>query len=64
MGCGTIMSEYDRKFCGSCQMHKPLEGGVMKQTRGVPRWLCKSCADRTTVSQYAKKRKQNALSIM
>jgi len=58
------MSEYDRKFCGSCQMHKPLGGGVIKQTRGVPRWICKSCVERTTVSQYARKKKQNALSVV
>jgi hypothetical protein len=56
------MSEYDRKFCGSCQMHKPLDGGMMKQTRGVPRWVCKTCAARTTTN--SKKRKKNALSVV
>jgi hypothetical protein len=56
------MSEYDRKFCGSCQMHKPLDGGIMKQTRGVPRWVCKTCAARTTTN--SKKRKKNALSVV
>lgn len=58
------MSEYDRKFCGSCQMHKPLDGGMMKQFRNGSRWICKSCAERTTVSQYTRKKKQNALSVV
>ena len=46
------MSEYDRKFCGGCQTFKPIEGGAMKPTKVRPRWICKACATKDSVSQY------------
>lgn len=35
----------ERKFCGSCFLPKPTEGGVMKPTTNrSKRWVCQGCA--------------------
>jgi hypothetical protein len=46
------MNDENRKFCTSCQSMRALEGGVMKETRGVPRWMCAPCVERKTESIY------------
>jgi len=43
----------DRKFCTSCQMHKPVEGGKVLATKNK-RWKCKSCLTRKAPSIYTK----------
>lgn len=40
------------RFCTSCQATKGVEGGYMKQTRGVPRWVCKGCAEKKYEGVY------------
>lgn len=46
------MSDIKVRFCTSCQALKPEADGRLKQTRGVPRWLCKACVDRKSPSIY------------
>ena len=47
----------ERKYCTTCQMDKPLEGGALKSSK-IKRWVCKSCLARITVSKYASKPKK------
>jgi hypothetical protein len=42
----------DTKFCTSCQAMRSLEGGVVRQTRGVPRWICQLCLEKKSPSIY------------
>lgn len=42
----------DTKFCTSCQAMRSLEGGVVRQTRGVPRWICQPCLEKKSPSIY------------
>jgi hypothetical protein len=42
----------DTKFCTSCQAMRSLEGGVVRQTRGVPRWICEPCLQKKSPSIY------------
>jgi hypothetical protein len=42
----------DIKFCTSCQAMRSLEGGVVRQTRGVPRWICQPCLEKKSPSIY------------
>ncbi len=42
----------DTKFCTSCQAMRSLEGGVVRQTRGVPRWICQPCLQKRSPSIY------------
>jgi len=48
----TTDTAVETRFCTSCQAVRSTEGGVVKPTRGVPRWVCKPCLERKTVSQY------------
>lgn len=41
----------DTKFCTTCQQHKPLAGGVQKQSR-FRGWRCKQCAEHKSESIY------------
>lgn len=46
------------RFCTTCQSSKDEEGGVTKRTGKFgkcSRWLCKACAERTSVSIYKSK---------
>lgn len=42
----------DTRFCTSCQATRAVEGGEVRATRGVPRWICQACLARKTVSIY------------
>lgn len=42
----------DTKFCTSCQAMRSLDGGVIRQTRGVPRWICQPCLEKKSPSIY------------
>ena len=42
----------DTKFCTSCQAMRSVIGGVRKQTRGVPRWICQPCLEKKSESIY------------
>lgn len=42
----------DTKFCTACQVTRSLEGGAIKESGKIKRWVCKSCLDRTSVSPY------------
>ena len=45
----------ERRFCTTCQSHKPAEGGLKKP--GSPRaWMCEGCRLRTTPSIYKARR--------
>jgi len=46
----------DKRFCTACQCDKPLEGGYLKTTNKVVRWVCKSCHTRMSESPYARKK--------
>lgn len=46
------MSETKMRFCTSCQAMKPEEGGYLKPTRNVPRWMCKPCVEHRSPSIY------------
>lgn len=37
------------RFCTSCQVTRPVEGGHVKQTRGVPRWMCRWCIEKAAL---------------
>lgn len=41
------------KFCTSCQLIRDEEDGETVKTRHVPRWRCKSCKERKSLSSYA-----------
>lgn len=42
----------DTRFCTSCQATRTLEGGEIRATRGVPRWICRACIERKNESIY------------
>lgn len=42
----------DTKFCTSCQATRSVEGGEIRATRGVPRWVCQACIERKSESIY------------
>lgn len=42
----------DTKFCTACQVTRPVEGGAMKKSGKINRWVCKVCQDRSSVSPY------------
>lgn len=46
----------DTRFCTSCQATRALEGGELRATRGVPRWVCQPCVQRKAVSIYKSQR--------
>lgn len=48
-----------RKFCTSCQMHKPLEGGKTQVTKAT-RWKCKACVAKNAPSIYSRVPKEAA----
>jgi ribosomal protein L37AE/L43A len=47
----------DKKFCTSCQMHKPVEGGMVQRTK-TTRWKCKGCLTKKAPSIYTKVMKE------
>lgn len=47
----------EKKYCTTCQMDKPLEGGAFKSSK-IKRWVCRSCLDRISISKYASKLKK------
>jgi transposase-like protein len=50
-----IAVEMGVKFCTSCNLTKPVEGGKTKPVaNGRSRWLCASCAERKKLSGYGK----------
>jgi len=42
----------DTKFCTACQATRPIEGGMIKISGKVTRWVCKVCQERKNVSPY------------
>lgn len=48
------MSEF--RFCTSCQVTRPIEGGVLRQTKSSPRWICKPCVEKKSMSIYQSQR--------
>lgn len=40
------------RFCTSCQATRSVEGGEIRPTRGVVRWVCRPCIERKSVSIY------------
>ena len=44
------------RFCTSCQATRAVEGGELRATRGVPRWVCQPCVQRKAVSIYKSQR--------
>jgi hypothetical protein len=50
----------ETKFCTTCQQHKPIHGGIQKESR-FRGWRCKQCAEHKSISIYqsqGKKRDQ------
>lgn len=40
------------RFCTACQATREVEGGMIKQTRSAPRWICRGCLERKHESIY------------
>lgn len=41
------------KFCTACRKTKPAEGGGLRKTKNMPRWVCADCQ-----RAYEERRKQ------
>lgn len=46
------------KFCTSCQVTKPVEGGLRKITRGRPRWICRWCLAKAAPGPRSERREK------
>lgn len=51
-----MSSVNDTKFCTSCQTTRSVEGGELRVTRGVNRWICLPCIQRRSESIYKSQR--------
>lgn len=48
---------YGRRFCGTCEHHKTLDGGKVKDPR-TNRWVCGDCIQLEKVNREKKKNVQ------
>lgn len=51
-----LKSNEEKKFCTTCQRHKPKEGGIQGESL-YRAWRCKDCHERKTISIYKSKGK-------
>ena len=49
-----LKSNDGKKFCTTCQRHKPEEGGIKGESR-YRAWRCKDCYEHKSVSIYKSK---------
>ncbi|MFN7323054.1 MAG: hypothetical protein ACK5SP_02155 [bacterium] len=43
------------RFCTSCQVDRPSEGGIVKLHKTNKRWICRLCVARKNPSIYSNK---------
>jgi transposase-like protein len=54
MQMAYLLKNEGKKFCTTCQKHKPEKGGVKGESR-FRAWRCKDCHEHRTVSIYKSK---------
>ena len=45
----------DKRFCTACQSYRSADGGELRRTAKVTRWMCQDCAEKKTQSIYKAK---------